>query len=96
MVLGGKSQVLEVGRKGRFHTEVMRIAMGVRDGGCTEEHCETPAGLCHAHHDEEWSAGGHTNVATGRLLCSSAGDARSKAMTASASGVFPTRVDAGR
>jgi hypothetical protein len=69
MVLGGKSQVLDVGRKARFHTEVMRIVMGVRDRGCTEEHCQTPPGLCHAHHDEEWSAGGSTNVATGRLLC---------------------------
>ena len=24
----------------------MRVAMGVRDGGCTAEHCETPPGLC--------------------------------------------------
>ena len=69
MVLGTKGQVLEVGRKRRFHTEAMRIAMGVRDGGCTAEHCETPPGLRHAHHDQPWSAGGHTNVDTGRLLC---------------------------
>ncbi len=40
MVLGGKTQVLDVGRKCRFHTEPMRIAMGVRDGGCTTEGCE--------------------------------------------------------
>ena len=51
MVLGGKGQVLDVGRKRRLHTEAMRIAMGVRDGGCTAEHCETPPGMCHAHHD---------------------------------------------
>jgi hypothetical protein len=69
MVLGGKSQVLDVGRKRRFHTEAMRLAMGVRDGGCTAEHCQTPPGLCHAHHDQPWSRGGRTNVATGRLLC---------------------------
>jgi len=69
MVLSGKSQVLDVGRKRRFHTEAMRLAMGVRDGGCTAEHCETPPGLCHAHHDKRWADGGHTNVATGRLLC---------------------------
>ena len=35
VVLGGKSQVLDVGRKRRLHTESMRLAMGVRDGGCT-------------------------------------------------------------
>ena len=69
IVLGGKSQVLDVGRKRRLHTEGMRLAMGVRDGGCTTEGCETPPGLCHAHHDTPWSAGGDTNVKTGRLLC---------------------------
>ncbi len=69
MVLGGKGQVLDVGRRRRLHTEAMRLAMGVRDGGCTTEHCETPPGLCHAHHDQPWSRGGPTNVTTGRLLC---------------------------
>jgi hypothetical protein len=69
MVLGGKSQVLDVGRKRRLHTEAMRVAMGVRDQGCTAEFCETPPGLCHAHHDVPWSRGGKTNVETGRLLC---------------------------
>jgi hypothetical protein len=69
VVLGGKGQVLDVGRKRRLHTEAMRVAMGVRDGGCTAEHCETPPGLCQAHHDNPWSQGGHTSVDTGRLLC---------------------------
>jgi hypothetical protein len=69
MVLGGKGQLLDVGRRRRLHTEAMRLAMSVRDGGCTAEHCETPPGLCHAHHDERWADGGHTNLDTGRLLC---------------------------
>ena len=69
MVLGGKSQPLDVGRKKRFHTEAMRLAMGVRDGGCTAEGCDKPASMCHSHHDIAWSAGGSTNVKTGRLLC---------------------------
>ncbi len=69
MVLGGKSQVLDVGRKRRLHPEGMRVAMGVRDGGCTADGCEAPPGMCHAHHDIPWSEGGSTNVATGRLLC---------------------------
>ncbi len=69
MVLGGKSQPLDVGRKRRFHTEAMRVAMGVRDGGCSAEGCDKPASMCHAHHDIAWSVGGGTNVATGRLLC---------------------------
>ncbi len=69
MVLGTKSQVLDLGRKRRLHTQAMRIAMGVRDKGCTAEHCETPPGLCHAHHDIPWSEGGPTSVESGRLLC---------------------------
>ena len=69
MVLGGKSHVLDVGRKRRLHTEAMRLGMAVRDAGCTAEGSETPPGLCHAHHDKPWSQGGHTNVDTGRLLC---------------------------
>jgi hypothetical protein len=69
VVLGGDSQVLDVGRRRRLHTESMRLAMAVRDRGCTAEGCETPPGRCHAHHDQPWSAGGRTDVATGRLLC---------------------------
>ena len=69
MVLGGRGQVLDVGRTRRLHTEAMRLAMGVRDGGCTAIDCAVPPGLCHAHHDNPWSEGGHTNVQTGRLVC---------------------------
>jgi hypothetical protein len=25
--------------------------------------------MCHAHHDQPWSTGGHTTLADGRLLC---------------------------
>ena len=69
IVLGGRGQVLDVGRKRRLHSEAMRLAMGVRDGGCTAVDCEVPPGLCHAHHDKPWSEGGDTNVKTGRLIC---------------------------
>ncbi len=69
MVLGGRSQVLDVGRQRRLHTEAMRLAMAVRDGGCTTQGCQTAPGMCHAHHDTPWSRGGKTNVQTGRLLC---------------------------
>ena len=68
-VLGGASQVLDLGRKRRFHTEPPRVALGLRDGGCTAVGCDAPPGMCHAHHDQPWSRGGDTNLATGRLLC---------------------------
>ena len=59
VVLGGQSQVLDVGRRRRLHTETMRITMSVRDGGCTARGCETPPGLCHAHHATPWSHAVH-------------------------------------
>jgi hypothetical protein len=69
-VLGGPSEVLDVGRKARFHTAPMRIAMTIRDRGCTAEGCDWPPGLCHAHHDDlPWAKGGTTSAKDGRLLC---------------------------
>jgi hypothetical protein len=69
-VLGGPSEVLDIGRKTRFHTGPMRIAMTIRDGGCTADGCDWPPGLCHAHHDNlPWSQGGTTSAKDGRLLC---------------------------
>ena len=69
VVLGGRSQPLDVGRKKRFHTPAMRVVMALRDGGCTTEHCDKPPSMTIAHHELPWSEGGHTNVETGRLLC---------------------------
>ena len=68
-VLDGASQVLDLGRERRFHTEPQRIALAHRDRGCTAEGCDAPPGLCHAHHDQPWSRGGTTDTTTGRLLC---------------------------
>jgi hypothetical protein len=70
VVLGGPSVPLDVGRKRRFHTEAQRIAMGIRDGGCTAVGCDAPPGMTEAHHDEvSWAHGGGTSVEKGRLLC---------------------------
>ncbi|CAB4743772.1 unannotated protein [freshwater metagenome] len=71
VVLGGKGQVLDQGRKQRFFTTAQVIALGARDGGCTAEGCRTAAWFCHAHHDDPWSTGGRTDLARGRLLCPS-------------------------
>ncbi|WZH51861.1 MAG: DUF222 domain-containing protein [Nocardioides alkalitolerans] len=68
-VLGTKSEVLDLGRTARFHTRAMRTAMAIRDGGCVAEGCTRPPHQTHAHHLTPWSAGGHTNVQDGCLLC---------------------------
>ena len=71
VVLGGPSVPLDVGRKRRFHTEAQRLAMGIRDGGCTAAGCDAPPAMTEAHHDEvTWCEGGGTSVDKGRLLCS--------------------------
>ena len=68
-VLGSKSQVLDLGRKTRFHTEPQRIALAIEQGGCTVQGCDWPPGMCHTHHHQPWSQGGATDLKNGRLLC---------------------------
>ena len=63
------SQVLDLGRRRRLHTEAQRLALQLEQKTCTAAGCDKPPALCHAHHDTPWSAGGPTNVDTGRLLC---------------------------
>ena len=67
-VLGSHSQVLDLGRRTRFHTKAQRIALALEQGGCTAEGCDWPPGMCH-HHDVPWHHGGDTSVKNGRLLC---------------------------
>ncbi len=69
VVLGAGSVVLDVGRRRRLHSEVQRIALSLRDGGCSAAGCDMPPALCHAHHDVPWSRGGATSLDNGRLLC---------------------------
>ena len=69
VVLGSRSQPLDLGRTARLYTKAQRIALGLRDGGCTARGCETTASGCHAHHDDPWSRHGPTDLDNGRLLC---------------------------
>jgi hypothetical protein len=68
-VLRTSSQPLDLGRTARLYSKAQRIALGLRDGGCTAKGCETSASGCHAHHDDPWSRVGLTDLANGRLLC---------------------------
>ena len=69
VVLGGASQVLDVGRARRLFTKAQLLAMTVRDGGCVAEGCDWPPWLCHGHHWRRWSDDGPTDLANGGLLC---------------------------
>jgi hypothetical protein len=68
-VLGSRSEVLDAGRRVRFHTPIQRTLLTVRDHGCTALGCDRPAAWCHAHHDLPFSQGGPTDLRNGRLLC---------------------------
>jgi hypothetical protein len=68
-VLGGKSEVLDLGRGKRLYEAAQRRAMAIRDKHCRAEGCDIPAAWCEAHHLVPWSKGGKTNLADGLLLC---------------------------
>lgn len=70
-VLGGKSEVLDLGRSARLFSPAQRKALAVRDRRCRAEGCTIPAAWCEAHHaGHPWSRGGKTDLADGLLLCS--------------------------
>jgi hypothetical protein len=66
-VLGGDSEVLDLGRSKRMFTGPQRIALIERDGGCAK--CHAPPEHCEAHHIRWWEKGGRTDLANGVMLC---------------------------
>ena len=69
-VLGGKSEVLDLGRSSRLFKPAQRKAMIIRDRECRAEGCTIPAAWCEAHHwGRPWAKGGRTDLKDGVLLC---------------------------
>ena len=66
-VLGGDSEVLDLGRKVRLFTPAQRLALLERDGGCAK--CHAPPEHCEAHHIRWWDNGGRSDLANGVMLC---------------------------
>jgi hypothetical protein len=67
IVLGSKSQPLDVGTSQRLVTRPMRRALNARDKGCVV--CGAPPIACDAHHLISWIDGGITAVSNLVLLC---------------------------
>ena len=67
-VLGGKSEVLDLGRSKRFHSRSQRIKATIEQGGCIEEGCDAPPAFTQMHHPIPWSKGGRTD-GDGWMLC---------------------------
>jgi hypothetical protein len=70
VVLGGESEVLDLGRSARLFSQAQRNALAVRDQHCRAEHCTIPAAWCEAHHRTPWAHGGSTDLEDAVLLCS--------------------------
>ncbi|RLV48227.1 HNH endonuclease [Nocardioides mangrovicus] len=71
VVLGGKSEVLDLGRDRRLHNGPQRTGIHRRDKTCRAQDCDWPAWRGHVHHPRPWSRGGHTDMTdmTGMSLC---------------------------
>ena len=69
-VLGGRSEILDLGRAQRLFSAAQRRALRLRDQRCRAEGCTVPATWCEAHHVRPWARGGATDLVDGVLLCS--------------------------
>jgi hypothetical protein len=68
-VLGGESEVLDLGRTRRAFSTAQKCVFRVRDRGCIAPGCDRAPAACDAHHQIEWTDSGPTDVANGALLC---------------------------
>ncbi|MER6939716.1 DUF222 domain-containing protein, partial [Nocardioides sp. NPDC000441] len=69
-VLGGASEILDLGRKERFFTAAQRRALLLRSATCETEGCDIPGTWAEAHHWIAWAQGGATDLDNAALLCS--------------------------
>lgn len=69
VLFDGDQNVVNIGRDQRFFTRHQRIGLAARDGGCRFPQCERPPSWAEAHHIDQWSHGGKTDITRGILLC---------------------------
>jgi hypothetical protein len=69
VVMRGRSEVLEMGKKRRLVTTTQRRALSIRDDGCIFPSCDRPDSWCDAHHIVHWSDDGPTDLSNLALLC---------------------------
>jgi hypothetical protein len=69
VVLGGDSEVLDVGRTVRLVTPALWRALVARDRHCAFPGCTRPPVMGHAHHIVHWADGGRTSLGNLVLLC---------------------------
>ncbi|NYG07260.1 hypothetical protein BJ986_001747 [Phycicoccus badiiscoriae] len=68
-VLGGESQVLDLGRSQRFFTEAQRVALALTYDTCAADDCDRPYAWTEHHHEDAWATGGRTDLDRAVPLC---------------------------
>ena len=68
-VLGGRSQVLDLGRSQRFFTEAQRVALALTYDTCAADDCDRPYAWTEHHHQDPWATGGSTDLDNAVPLC---------------------------
>ena len=69
IVLGARSEPLDVGRRTAVVPPSIRRAVLLRDRHCRFPGCDRPKSWCDAHHVRHWADGGETSVGNLLLLC---------------------------
>ena len=69
VVMAGRSEPLDVGRRTALISPALRRAVIARDGHCRFPGCDRPHTWCDAHHVEHWAEGGPTALPNLLLLC---------------------------
>ncbi len=69
VVMGPRSQPLDVGRRTPIVPAALRRAVIVRDRHCRFPGCDRPQTWCDAHHVVHWADGGETTLSNLLLLC---------------------------
>lgn len=70
MVLGGQSEILDLGQEMRLAPDYIRRAILARDGGCFYPGCTVPPELLEMCHIDGYAQGGHTSVTSMTGGCS--------------------------
>jgi hypothetical protein len=69
VIVGPRSEVLDVGRALRVPAPATRRALAIRDRGCAWPGCDRPASWCQVHHLRHWSHQGRSDRDNLVLLC---------------------------
>ena len=68
-VLGGPSQILDLGRQHRFFNDHQRTALATIYETCAAADCDRPYAWSELHHEDPWSKGGLTDLDKAVPLC---------------------------